>query len=87
MIFFVLNISGQFVGVGPVAHLEVQFFFRMDVALFASDVDQLSQLLGELGKPSWEEKSDAFPREKVGKKQQKRGGFFFGFNDILWRCN
>ena len=31
------------------AHLEVQFFFPMDVALFASDVDQLSQLLGELG--------------------------------------
>ena len=66
------------------AHLEVQFFFPMDVALFASDVDQLSQLLGELGKPSWEGKSDAFPRERVVKKTREKRRYFLIFNDILW---
>ena len=71
MIFFVLNISGQFVGVGPVAHLEVQFFFPMDVALFASDVDQLSQLLGELGEAQLGREVGCLSKGKGKEKKQQ----------------
>ena len=59
------------------AHLEVQFFFPMDVALFASDVDQLSQLLGELGEAQLGREVGCLSKGKgKEKKGQKRGVFF-----------
>ena len=58
------------------ADLEVQFFSLMDVALFASDVDQLSQLLGELGEAQLRGRDfGCFSKGKIGKKR-KRGGVF-----------
>ena len=66
------------------AHLEVQFFFPMDVALFASDVDQLSQLLGELGEAQLGREVGCLPKKKVRKKKDRKEVFFLKSSDILW---
>ena len=72
MIFFVLNISVSLYGLAPVAHLEVQFFFPMDVALFASDVDQLSQLLGELGEAQLGREVGCLSKGKGSEKKREK---------------
>ena len=64
-------------------------FFPMDVALFASDVDQLSQLLGELGEAQLRERDVGCLSKGKGseKKQQKRGGLFFWDLMTFYGCN
>ena len=69
------------------AHLEVQFFFPMDVALFASDVDQLSQLLGELGEAQLGREVGCLSKGKGSEKNERKEVDFFLDLMTFYGCN